>query len=273
MRIKEFIAEEIKEEKRLLRQVCEKRKKYPEKTILISRTRNGYERYYCREKPGAKIKYIKISDENALRKITYGRVLKAQAKILEENISRLEGIQDDIRDYDTECVIESLPKTYRNIISRLKADTSDNIVVQSENQKHPENLKVVCSNGLLVRSKNEMAIAEMLIMYNIKFRYEMALELSKIKVDSNGVAVMEKVTVYPDFTIFLPDGTVIYWEHFGLLDKEIYRDEFKDKVPLYYDNNIYPPKNLIITMDGPGKPFDSIAMRRIITERILPLYE
>ena len=56
--------------------------------------------------------------------------------------------------------------------------------VCEKRKKYPENLIVVCSNGLLVRSKNEMAIAEMLIMYNIKFRYEMALELSKIKVDS-----------------------------------------------------------------------------------------
>lgn len=270
MRIRNYLAEELSNEKQELMKVISKRSKYPDKVLLVSRGSNGYVRRYFRDRSGC-TKYISASDKSRLRDIAYGRFLKNQQKILEENIKNLESIISKINNYDPETIIKSLPKSYRETIEGLKDDAALNEVVQSENPKHPEQLRVVCSTGLLVRSKNEMAIAEMLHLYDFQFFYEKALELSKLHVNENGTAYIEKVTVYPDFTILLSDGSVIYWEHFGMMDKDSYRSEFQSKILLYYDNGIYPPKNLIITMDGPGKPFDSLAMRRIVNERLLPL--
>lgn len=273
MRIKEFIEEEITLEKRLLDDIEKKSNKYPERVLIISRRRNGKEKYYYRERAEKKKKYIRKSEKGILQEITYGRFLEEQKAALSENIRILEEATGMIRNYDTESITKNLPKTYQKAAEYLEGKLSEGDIIQSENSKNPEGLNVTCSNGLKVRSKNEMVICEMLLFYGIKFRYEMALTLSKIDVRDDGTAVMENKTVYPDFTIFLPDGSVIYWEHFGMLDRENYREDFTGKMLLYYDNSIYCPKNLIITMDGPGKGFDNQGIKRIIEERILPLMQ
>ncbi len=271
MRIKEFIAEEIKIEKKALADVKKKRKKYPVKVLTVTKARNGSHYFYYRDHAQGRMTYIKVSDENRLRGIAYGRFLKEYEEILTENIKYLEMAEQNVTDYDYDSIKENLPATYCKAIEYLEQKTPAAAVKQSENPKERDKLTITCSNGLKVRSKNEMAICEMLIFYKIVFRYEMALELSKITVRDDGTAFMEKQTIYPDFTIFLPDGTVIYWEHFGMLDKDSYREDFKSRTLLYYDNGIYPPENLIVTMDGPERPFNAMAMRRIIEERILPL--
>ena len=98
----------------------------------------------------------------------------------------------------------------------------------------------------------------------------MALKLIENIVNPDGTVYSRTVTKYPDFTIFLKDGSVIYWEHSGKFDKEDYRYDQFNKFKLYYDNGIYPPKNLIITMDDGDKPLDIMAIRRIIQNMILP---
>ena len=274
MRIKDAIAEEIKNEKKLFEELEKQCRKFPLKVLKVTKSRKGYESFYYRERPGGRMKYISAADKKMLRKITYGKFLSEKKKVISENIKGLEKAMEIIKNYDTESVTESLPAVYRRAIAHLDGkmagETGIN-VIQSENPNHPENLRVICSNGLRVRSKNEMAICELLSYYGLDYRYEMALELSKITLRDDGTAIMESVTLYPDFTIFLPDGEVVYWEHFGMLDKEDYRSGFANKMILYYDNGIYPPRNLIITMDGPGKEFDGLGMRRIIEERILPM--
>ena len=47
-------------------------------------------------------------------------------------------------------------------------------------------------------------------------------------------------------------------------------DELLEAICDAYDNGIYPPKNLIITMDDGDKPLDIMAIRRIIQNMILP---
>lgn len=271
MRIREYIEGEIVLEKKILKEVERTIKKYPEKVLMTSKNGHGYRCFYYRESSDTRRKYIKTSEQTLLRDITQGRILNEQKDIRVQNISNLEGLLDKVRDYDTDSIVKSLPKTYQQALERVDGALAKEGCIQSENPKDPEGRNVICSNGLKVRSKNEMTICEMLLLYGIEFRYEAALKLCKITARADGTAVMETKTVYPDFTIFLPDGTVIYWEHFGMLDKESYRNSFAEKMLLYYDNDIYPPKNLIITMDGPGKGFDNQSIKRIIEERILPM--
>ena len=121
-----------------------------------------------------------------------------------------------------------------------------------------------------MRSKGELGIAEGLLHFDMLFQYEKKIILKKMHVKSDGTIWTEEIEVYPDFTIFLPDGSEIYWDHAGLFDKENYRKDNHEKFDLYYDNGIYPPKNLIITMDGPGKPFSNADIHRIIQGLILP---
>ncbi len=269
MRISKILADELKTEKKVLKDIRRRRRSYPPKRLMISRNKKGYERFYYREPSKKQLTYIKAGDSAGLRAVAYGRYLEEYENILKNNISSMEKILEVISDYDHESIIAKLPASYRHAIDIL-GEKEGPKVIQSENPKHREKLTVKTSNGLYVRSKNEMTIYEMLQFFKLNVRYEMALELEETIHETDGTVTVRKVTIYPDFTIFLPDGTVIYWEHFGLLDRDEYRGDFTDKLKLYYDNGIYPPKNLIITMDGDGKPFNNLMIRKIVEAQILP---
>lgn len=92
------------------------------------------------------------------------------------------------------------------------------------------------SRGLKVRSKSEVLIAEMLYRYNIPFRYEQVIQIGDI-------------ILVPDFTIRLPDGRIVYWEHCGLMVLKEYREHHKRKMEAYEKAGIVPWKNLILTYD------------------------
>jgi len=105
-------------------------------------------------------------------------------------------------------------------------------------------------------------IADALYMFQVPQSYERKLVLT----DSFG----QSYEVYPDFTIPLPDGRFIYWEHKGRMYDPKYQRRNQWKENLYFLNGIYPPHNLIITMDGPHQEFNLQEIHQIIKGLILP---
>jgi tetratricopeptide (TPR) repeat protein len=83
----------------------------------------------------------------------------------------------------------------------------------------------------------------------------------------------EKYYYKPDFTFTLPDGRTIYWEHMGRMDLPGYRTKNFKKLSVYHFNDIYPPKNLIITMESKEGGIDVDAIQYIITRQLLPLFQ
>lgn len=89
----------------------------------------------------------------------------------------------------------------------------------------------------MVRSKSEQIIYDALIRAGIPFRYEAKLYI-------NGKYFV------PDFTILLPDGTPIYWEHFGMTIDADYMLANKRKLEIYEEYGITQWNNLIVTFDN-----------------------
>lgn len=88
------------------------------------------------------------------------------------------------------------------------------------NPSHPENLIHKTMQGHLVRSKSEVIIANTLYMNQIPYRYENQLEI-------------KGVILYPDFTILHPKtNNLCYWEHFGMMENETYRENAYNKLKL-----------------------------------------
>lgn len=264
------MANELKYEKNCLKAALEKNTGYDEYGLIYSSGKDGFSRFYKILKGSGSRTYIKRGNFHELRQIAFSRYNRHKIDILDANIHAIESFLKKYREYDHISLLSSLPNSYRKAIELVSLSPTAPELIQSENPKHREQLTVEVSNGLMVRSKSELGIAECLLYYGQRFQYEKAVVLSKVHVNPDGTAWVENVTVYPDFTIFLPDGSVIYWEHCGLFDREPYRTDNHKKFDLYYENNIYPPKNLIITMDGPGKPFSNIEIRRIIQGLIIP---
>jgi ATP-dependent exoDNAse (exonuclease V) alpha subunit len=70
--------------------------------------------------------------------------------------------------------------------------------------------------GVTVASKVEFIIYQALKKSGLIFKYEHPLELSGLS-----------YKIHPDFTIYVGDGTVIYWEHLGMLDVRNYYNDWQ----------------------------------------------
>ena len=90
-------------------------------------------------------------------------------------------------------------------------------------------------SGDMVRSKSELVIANLLHERNIPFSYEVLLRA-------------------PDGTIYLPDFTITwlgetwFWEHWGMMASEAYREHRERKIAWYKEHF---PGRLIETFEGP----------------------
>lgn len=284
MLLKSSIKQELDYEKKLLKKDLDRIASYPDCTLTCSKTQGGILQFFYRKKGKSKKHFLSHLEVEKIRAIAYRKFLQTRISYLTRNIALLSPVADGIMDYDDESVISRLPKSYQDAIRYLKSQsdsgpatrngpqpsTPASPVIQSENPKDRQNLIITCSNGLMVRTKGEMTIAEELIRFGIEFRYEMRLELTKITVSPSGTAVMETVTKYPDFTIFLADGTVLYWEHAGMFKEAGYRRDHFAKLELYFENDILPGKNLIVTMDAKDGSFDNMQIRKIVQTQISP---
>lgn len=97
-------------------------------------------------------------------------------------------------------------------------------------------------DGNHVRSKSEVIICDLLAKSNLNYEYEKLLEYAPGKV------------INPDFTIFLDDGRVFYWEHIGMLGNEKYSEDWSHKLDIYEK---YFPGQLIKTYESGAISFDA----------------
>lgn len=101
--------------------------------------------------------------------------------------------------------------------------------------KHMLNRIYSTLNGDRVRSKSEVIIANLLAQHGIKYEYEKKLEYIVGK------------WIEPDFTINLPTGEEIYWEHLGMLGVESYDKRWLEKQEIYEK---YFTDRLVVTYEG-----------------------
>ena len=124
-------------------------------------------------------------------------------------------------------------------------------------KKHEDALVIKGTQGKMLRSKSEAIIDRMLYKNGILFRYEEKL-------------ILKGITIYPDFVIRHPKtGEYYYWEHFGMMDEEEYRNHACEKIKLYCDNGIIPSINLIATYETKDHPLSIEQVEKIITEYFL----
>ena len=300
MRIRKAIENEIQIQKKALSQI-EFNSNLINISSLTCKRSKGRTQFYLRIKPSKDKKYVSRTEFWKLE-ILYKEKLKSEmSKILSRNISALEDSLARLSDFDVESAATMLPLSYIRLrekldelgAKKLLADipqlqsngdgelfifkgnneaNDSNKVPQSENPKDRKAIKYRTSFDLMVRSKNELLIAEALYTAGVRFLYEARLELVSEITGSDGRKICNTEILYPDFTIILPDGERIYWEHLGMWENEGYREDNMNRLTVYFNNGIYPPKNLIITVDGNKMPFDNSAVWRIFEGQILSRY-
>lgn len=121
---------------------------------------------------------------------------------------------------------------------------------------HQERLIHRTMTGVMVRSKSEVIVANVLTRLNLTYKYEDPLRSLANQDDFR----------LPDFTVMY-EGETFYWEHLGLLNVKSYREEWERKEDWYRTNGYFD--RLIASRDGPDGSIDSREIERVAKETIL----
>ncbi|MGN0659655.1 MAG: hypothetical protein ACI4LA_08610 [Emergencia sp.] len=256
---------DVELQKHLLQSYRSAARKLPKGRLLCRNVRGAY-RYYRKDENTGKEIYLRKSEQDLIEKLKLRRSLEKAIENMETNLKYQQKILDHYRAYDSASVEKQLPASYsddrfRQYEKQFITDARDRDCGQNDYLSEGRNQKT--SFGLMVRSKSEVMIAEILHSYGIPFRYE-----EKLTVRSRDGSMK---TYLPDFTIYLPWGK-LYWEHFGLFSRKDYREKSIEKLNDYFFNGIVMPSNLIVTMDGPAGEFDIEAVERIVRGFLLPCF-
>jgi hypothetical protein len=188
-------------------------------------------------------------DSNRVHALVRKEYLLKAIALVEKDIRTIEMAIKHYANYDEESVmakfLEKHPELGEGVYHGKQSDEewADNYVRQKG--FYEEDLKHMSSDGVRMRSKNEVYIASRLDHFGIPYRYEAKVNHP----DVSGV---------PDFTIKRPrDGKIIYWEHLGKTDNEEYLIGNRRKFEEYKNAEIVPWDNLIITYDNAGGGIDA----------------
>ena len=126
-----------------------------------------------------------------------------------------------------------------------------------EETPYAEHLIHRVSDGRMVRSKSELAIAIELQRLGMWSRcdYERPLD-----------GPVTGGRLRPDFTFIDASGDPIVWEHLGMLDKESYRQSWEWKLNWYDQNGYRPGENLFTTQDDESGGLDQTEITRVAQE-------
>lgn len=108
---------------------------------------------------------------------------------------------------------------------------------QSENPLYRENLKYKTTNGVLVRSKSEQVIGNILELLRVPYRYEPKM-------------LIGNRVFYPDFVIMTTDGRKLILEHLGLMNSEPYVRNIVEKLVAYAADGWLPGKNVFFSFES-----------------------
>lgn len=230
--------------------------------IRIDHRNNQFSFYLISTKGDTKGKYLssKNGGKELAAKIAqnqyYKKVLNRTAYLIKEIdklISKLEA-------NSIEGCYDSLSKARQELVHPLvlndKQFTKEWLSVPFNSNPYNEEHKLYKTlQGEFVRSKSELLLANLFYELKIPYRYEAELILS------------DGSKVYPDFTLLNPvTREVVYFEHFGMMDNEEYRNNALHKINKYASNDIYLGKNLIASFESIQTPIDISLVRKTLID-------
>lgn len=177
-------------------------------------------------------------------------------RLLDKNIVALENLLKKYATFHPNCILDQMPKSYKTrtwyfdgVPSKSKKDDRQYRqyvpipfqiptvrTTQGAQDYRTEGLTVDTGLGFKVRSKSEALIAFILSKHGLHFQYEPTVSVNR--------------KIYrPDFLIFDAEGTMVVWEHFGMMHDEKYASAAGKKVADYLVAGYEIGKTLIITSE------------------------
>ena len=225
---------------------------------------NGYQ-YFMRKK-GSECNGEYIRKEDRTKAITLAQIEYDERLInnLQEAKKHLEIWKSAGIAYPFEAVLDRMNPGKRELVNPYFI--SDETYIKKWRQQKYDGLtfkedspEYYTRQGLRVRSKSEVIIADILDELSIPFFYEKPLQL-------------KKRIVHPDFTLLnIKERKEVYWEHFGMMDDREYRDEALLKIREYESNGFYQYVSVIWTFESGKCPMNTRDIRnmtRVLCRRL-----
>ena len=240
-----------------IRELEKLKKKVPESYRLrVAKHRDSYQ-YFLRtrgkEKNGT---YLNKKNRDKAVNIAQMEYDKALIPVLQEAIEDLKRCME-LLDNPFLHAEEQLNPGKRALI-QIPYETDESFIARWMKQEYEpmgfneEGPIYVTRNGLRVRSKTEILIAEMLDEFQIPFLYEKPLQLN------TGL-------VRPDFTLLnLRERSEVYWEHFGMMDDPEYLAHALRKLRSYENSGFYQPDSVVWTFETGFYPINTVDLRGMI---------
>ena len=231
---KEIITKTIEEMLNMEKDMLEKlRKEYSNtKTGKLIVRHRGNRAYYSEKINGRE--YGITKDEKRLHYVMRNIYLENKMELMKEIVNVLNATLYNLRGLKE---INTLPDGKEDIKTNYSIEDWEWMKASYDrNTLYSEDLKYKTLTGTMVRTKSEWLIAIALEMMGIPYRYEQ-------------LHYIEGKVYYPDFTIRKPDGTVLIWEHFGLMNNPDYAKKAKIKIENYEKAGFKQHTNLICTYE------------------------
>ena len=252
--------DEIKREKEQIIKELEKidclEKKFPEGELLCTKNNDRY-KWLLKEQNGTS--YLPKSKRQFAETLAMKKYYDYKKKELKERLSACEAFLKKMKSEESKTEQLLYHPEYRKLLEKYFLPVNEELkdwqnADYERCKKHEENLKIKGTQGKMLRSKSEAIIDMMLYKNRIPFRYEEKL-------------VLDGITIYPDFIVRHPvTGEYYYWEHFGMMDEEGYRNHAFNKMNLYCKNGILPFVNLIMTFETQNQPLSVEKVELVIQE-------
>ena len=226
---------------------------------VVTSKSNGIDQFLWSDIKTGKRRYARASETNDLRKA----VQRDYEILVNKKLTQLRKILERfLRQYD----ITEIEKIYNKMAEPKKklvipVIDPDSVFlekwsgVQYEPMPIDNDTGYYSRNGVRVRSKSELIIADMLEQKGIPYRYEYPLHLNKTGI------------VRPDFLCLnIKTRREFIWEHFGMMDNIAYANKNVEKIQNYQQNGYFPGENMIMTFETSQHPLNSVTIKQTIEE-------
>lgn len=262
--ILKLLSQQLTYQKQLYKKITAELLKYPPGNIVCYNHNNSMQyrlRKNSKEKNGS---YISKKDQKTIQRFLQKKyytksasLLESKIKLIEQFINQASNLQNELQNIYSLQPIEN-----KKFISPIDMSASDFIKswIDIPYTPKPISQELPCfktNNGELVRSKSELNIANLLLKYNIPYKYECPL-------------ILGGTTIHPDFTILdVNNRREIYWEHRGMMDHIDYARHSISRIKTYEKNNLFIGEQVIVTEETSTLPLDTENIERIIRHHLL----
>lgn len=247
----------------LLAKLCNLHSELSRKTLLYPKgnlrigNHEGVSQFYHVTSNDKKGTYITKEQTNIARELAQKGYEQKLAKVLEKQTRQIKDFLQRFSPNELVDAFEKLNPERQKLVEPFFVSDKEFAVrwsaVSFKSMPFAENApEHYASNGLRVRSKSEVLIANTLIRLGIPFRYEAPLKIHTKKNEFN-----KSSTFHPDFTCLnIKTRQEFIWEHFGLMNNEEYLNNAIEKTKLFAAAGFIPGINYITTMESNSTPLN-----------------